>query len=1226
MGNGFATTTKALDTSAIEAEFERSNKLPDGYERLNALSKLAETNVAIAWREFIKFVDAKAKRIDHDKAALDTAIQQKLTNALQELETAYAAAIRTPKQQLADIISDLQGFAEASGSFVEQFWVSRSAMLGLGEPKQAMAAVADGIGEHPLDLANFKPGERPSDIYLRAKASADALPKIGGTPREVIMLCVGAISSLLVGLSFWGITQNTTIAWGLTIWAVGGTLLLPLLSYAQIADIYRHLLEATVREKTLRKRRAEAAITVLEGILNASRREYESKKAQLQENANAQLLQGSAKYVKLISETHEWYRAGRVVCAELISRIAGAIRATIAADPDLYGSNRELTAAGPQDAVTPAQRTRFRLGVRTAAALNGPTPEMIKLLALNSSDTAPIALSQPLPVFWCFSQKKSLIHLCDQPAGSDDSGFPTDILMRMLHQIPAGKINFTFFDPIGLGRNFAGFLALGDYSARLINGNVWSDREHMRQKLKDLITDIQTITQKYLRRDHEDIESYNAAVEEIEEPYRVLVIADFPEAFDEDIARDLLRVFQNGPRCGVFAIVHANTARPLAHGVSLDQLRPFALELTRSTNFNNYAISEGIDGSSSDAAAMPKIDFTLDITPDDETIKRAVVRFGVGAEDALKVEVPYARLFAGKGAAENKIWAGTSKDGLEVPLGPKGAKGFQSLRLGKGLAHHALIVGRPGSGKSNLLHVFITAASRLYSPAEVQFYLIDFKQGVEFKCYADAKLPHARVIAIESEREFGLSVLEGLAAELNARGELFKATAGCQNIADYRNKTGNLMPRIVLVVDEFQEFFTREDRIKREVTVLLDRLVRQGRAFGIHIFLGTQSLANSGLERSTQDQMAVRIALQCSEADSRLILAQDNVDARLLSRPGEAIYNDQVGLIEANNRFQVALFSESDRLRELGLVAETAKSESWLGPPPTIFEGHEPAHIEACHFIPAATVAERSNIPKPLQLWLGEAVSLKPSVGMPIKRQSGRNLLVLAKDEGQGVGVIMAALLSSAAQTERDGCQFKIVDLTSADASWADHPEEFAASMPHKIDVLGRRDLKTVLPEIEAEVQRRTSNDLIREPTLILTILGLHRARELRDAGSTGSSMLSMNMDDEAPNLTNCLAKILREGPEVGVHSFFWCDTYANLERAVDRGGLNEMGLRVSGPLTSQESHRLFDDEVASAIDKPHRMLKYDDDQVGAFELFRPYSIPPVDYIRDIGKQLTARP
>ena len=53
----------------------------------------------------------------------------------------------------------------------------------------------------------------------------------------------------------------------------------------------------------------------------------------------------------------------------------------------------------------------------------------------------------------------------------------------------------------------------------------------------------------------------------------------------------------------------------------------------------------------------------------------------------------------------------------------------------------------------------------------MDLYLIDFKKGVEFKVYATHELPHASVVAIESEREFGLSVLQRLDAELRLRAD-----------------------------------------------------------------------------------------------------------------------------------------------------------------------------------------------------------------------------------------------------------------------------------------------------------------------------------------------------------------------------------------------------------------------------------------------------------------------
>ncbi len=74
--------------------------------------------------------------------------------------------------------------------------------------------------------------------------------------------------------------------------------------------------------------------------------------------------------------------------------------------------------------------------------------------------------------------------------------------------------------------------------------------------------------------------------------------------------------------------------------------------------------------------------------------------------------------------------------------------------------------------------------------------------------------------------------------------------------------------------------------------------------------------------------MAVRIALQCSEADAHLILSEDNTAARLLTRPGEAIYNDANGLIEGNNLFQVVWLSDERREKYLRAIQELAREQN----------------------------------------------------------------------------------------------------------------------------------------------------------------------------------------------------------------------------------------------------------------------------------------------------------
>ena len=107
--------------------------------------------------------------------------------------------------------------------------------------------------------------------------------------------------------------------------------------------------------------------------------------------------------------------------------------------------------------------------------------------------------------------------------------------------------------------------------------------------------------------------------------------------------------------------------------------------------------------------------------------------------------------------------------------------------------------------------------------------------------------------------------------------------------------------------------------------------------------------------------MAVRIALQCSEADAHLILSDDNSAARLLSRPGEAIYNDANGLVEGNNPFQVVWLADERREQYLdahpraGPTASTVAAEA-----PVVFEGNAAGRRGQNHAAQSAACANPS--------------------------------------------------------------------------------------------------------------------------------------------------------------------------------------------------------------------------------------------------------------------------
>lgn len=791
------------------------------------------------------------------------------------------------------------------------------------------------------------------------------------------------------------------------------------------------------------------------------------------------------------------------------------------------------------------------------------------------------------------------------------------LAFRLLATVPPGKLRFTFIDPVDLGQNVRSLLPLADYEESLISSRCWSEPQHIEQRLGELTEHMENVIQKYLRDDYATIEDYNAQAGEVAEPYRIVMVFDFPVNFTEEAARRLVSIARHGPRCGVYALVVMNTNEKTPYGFNLTDLRQACNVI--SLNKGQFKWEDFL---------TEDWRLELDQPPEGELAKKILAGVGERAREAMKVEVPYPTFLKQAGLTQDRWWQGEAGEKIAVPLGPAGARKLQQLTLGQGTANHVLVVGQTGSGKSNLLHIIITTLALAYPPDEVKLYLVDFKKGVEFKPYAETSLPHAVVIAIESEREFGLSVLQGLDQELQQRGELFRSV-GANSLSEYRQKVteNKRLPRILLIVDEFQEFFTQEDAISRQAALVLDRLVRQGRAFGLHVLLGSQTLAGSySLPRSTLDQMAVRIALQCTEADSRLILADDNPAARLLSRPGEAIYNAATGLVEGNSLFQVALFSEEDRslyLKLLAAKAEEARKNGKTYPPPVIFEGHEPARLEFCQ--PLNKLLAAASWPpavKTGEAWIGEPLAIRPPVALRLHRQSGSHLLVITREEAEGIGLLTAALLSLAAQLRPEAARFYILNLTLPDSPWVDLAEEMANLLPHQITVLGRRDLPAVFGELGLLVNQRLEEGKAAGPTVYFLLLGLHRARDLR----LEESSLSFSFGEEKGlALPDQFANLLREGPEVGIHFLAWCDTYTSLRRVVDRRRLGEFALRVAGPMSSEDSVNFLDDPAASRLDKPHRLLFYDEERPGYLEKFRPYALPERAWLKAAAEKLRTR-
>jgi energy-coupling factor transporter ATP-binding protein EcfA2/CRISPR/Cas system CSM-associated protein Csm2 small subunit len=789
-------------------------------------------------------------------------------------------------------------------------------------------------------------------------------------------------------------------------------------------------------------------------------------------------------------------------------------------------------------------------------------------------------------------------------------------MLRMLTAMPPGKVRFTIIDPVGLGENFSAFMHLADYDEQLVANRIWTDVSHIEQRLADLTKHMENVIQVYLRQEFHSIQEYNAFAGEMAEPYRVLVVANFPANISEVAAQRLKSIVASGARCGVFVLMSVDTNLPVSHHFHLPDLEPEALVLRWDGTQFLWEHKE-----------YGPLPLALTSPPPAEKFREIVCTVGEQAKSAGRVEVPFDCIIPPK----EEWWTADSRAGIDVPLGRAGAMKLQNLALGSGTSQHVLISGKTGSGKSTLLHVLITNLALRYSPDEVELYLVDFKKGVEFKAYAHYALPHAKVIAIESEREFGLSVLQRLDAELRTRGDMFRKQ-GVQDLKGYRNELPDAkLPRILLIIDEFQELFTEDDRIAQEATLLLDRLVRQGRAFGIHVLLGSQTLGGAySLARTTLGQMAVRIALQCSESDAHLILSEDNTAARLLTRPGEAIYNDANGLYEGNHPFQIVWLNDSDRDHYLEEIETLMKRKNRPKPASIIFEGNIPANPSENpslkELIAVGTWPESCSAP---QAWLGAAVAIKDPTSAAFLRQNGSNLLIVGHREETALGVLANSLISFASQfppgsengegkpenAKNDRVRFFVLDGIRADAPEAGYWNRLAQSLPHSVKIANPRVAAESLAEISAELEFRREHSREHESPIYLLIYNIARFRDLRKEDDFSFS----SMDDGKPaSPAKQFGNILREGPALGIHTLVWCDTYNNVSRFLDRQTLRDFEMRILFQMNATDSSNLMDTPDASRLGV-HVAISYDEGQ-GRMEKFRPYGLPTPEWLADLKK------
>jgi tetratricopeptide (TPR) repeat protein len=802
---------------------------------------------------------------------------------------------------------------------------------------------------------------------------------------------------------------------------------------------------------------------------------------------------------------------------------------------------------------------------------------------------------------WGFTLHDSWWIQHDGEARDSTHGFLRSMMLRHLLSAEPGEVKFCIFDPVGLGQSAGDLLDLAEYDADLIGGKVWTSAADLEGRLADLSSHIELIIQKYLRTTYNTIDDFNEAAGEVAEPYRVLALFDFPGGLTAESAVRLKSIVENGPRCGVFTLLAFDTSAQVPYGVDLDQVRTSMKVLNLQAAFG-----DNVDGYQLETT------FEHDLLPAGTEIAKRIVD-GVGRASISRTEsaIPFEKVFtmfgnvAAKGlrpelgsaptrtiaSDPSTWWTDDSTRGLFAPIGQKGARDVAILGFDSSDQAGALLVGRPGSGKSTLLHTYVGGLTTLYGPDELELYLIDFKEGVEFKAYAEERLPHAKVIAIESDREFGLSVLESLQAEITQRAEVLRGTGGRQaGMQGLREATGDKIPRILLVFDEFQVLFARNDKVGLAAADLLESIIRQGRGFGVHVLLGSQSLAGlDALGAHVPQLLPVRILLAAAESDARKVLGDNNNAGDYLTSHGEGVLNTAGGAVEANQRFKGALLTEADRVARLQVLRGKA-NECGFTRVPMVFEGNSlvPLDTQVPRQFREEMASTGSN---PVRVRSGEPMTVGDLGDVVLTREAGANVLAIVRggdNESTGVGLaggphhgLLAAAVASAAMTK---ATVDLVDFMSNDDGLDALFEPLLN--PHRVSLRRRRAFPDVLSAYFDEVDERVEQDDSNRHAMVLFLFGVHRARDL------DSELGSLDTDLD---LVEKLERVMRDGPEVGVHVWLWSDSVSGASRRLTARMMREVAWRVAGKMSGDDSQTFIGGSEAADLRESQLLIVNED-------------------------------
>lgn len=746
--------------------------------------------------------------------------------------------------------------------------------------------------------------------------------------------------------------------------------------------------------------------------------------------------------------------------------------------------------------------------------------------------------------FLTHSKNRELIHKTMQ-----------SIALRLILSLPSGLCKFTLYDGTGLGTNL---IALSNISSKIKGENILTEAEELKRALNTTETDIPNIIQKVLGHKYlgRSLIDYNVEAGELAKPYHFIFITDFPKSLSKEHGENIEKIIRSGKQAGVFVVMSLDTSYQSKNDYDYNPIHILQDMTTIYESSGSYYIKNIPNEKLYNQSFQLYLDNNF---PDAETIEQIQDKINNSLKETKKVEVDITSKLT-----ENNLWTKNGSLGVEVPIGKVNVTDLQyfALSIEDGTAdipHHCLIGGATGSGKTVLLHNIICNTAWLYSPEEVQFILLDYKEGTEFKLYEN--LPHAKVLSIRSEREYGVSVFDFLNDEIERRGELFK-NQSVANIAKYNAKSEEKIPRILVVIDEFQKLLDGDIRTTNFISGALDDIGRRGRSFGINLILSTQSLGGININQALSHLgLRVTLKLNTTKDCDQLLGSMNHAPFMALTKKGEAIYNARGGLTEGNVRFQTAYLSDSKLMYFINTIKEKVAEKYYTDTPfkRFIYDGSTQADI--CN-----NPELKSNIyhvdDKKCKVYIGEPVALLDEhTNYTLRRQNESNVLIIGQDIASAVSIIYHSLEQIIQQSSQDS-RFYICEKINVDNDFYGKFNSLSEKFSNLKIAENDFDVETVITEVFNEMEKRKADNQAGK-RIVLVLADIYNARNLRKSGYNASPA------------TQKLTAILKDGSNFGIHTIVYANSFTNFGAVLEpMQTMNEFEIKIE--LRGGEGHKMF--------------------------------------------------